>query len=142
MLYLLQNCSAGYVGNSPMFWREGGSGYTPWIDEAKRWTKEEAEQQIRATCGTHSWAMWSVAEIEAKAKRTVDIQDLRKPLEESSIDRLNRAEQQKPKCQHKIRRVTNAEGQYERRCEKCGIEAHSDGDFSYMCGREYCRCMS
>lgn len=60
----------------------------------------------------------------------------------AEIDRLNRCEQQKPKCQHKIRRVTNAEGQYERRCEKCGIEAHSDGDFSYMCGREYCRCMS
>lgn len=65
-----------------------------------------------------------------------------KPVEESSIALLNGAEQQKPRCQHKIRRVKNAEGQYERRCEKCGIEAHSDGDFSYMCGREYCRCMS
>lgn len=84
MLYLLQNCSAGYVGNSPMFWREGGSGYTPWIDEAKRWTKQEAEKQIRATRGTHSWAMWSVAEIEAAAKRTVDIQDLRKTVDVSS----------------------------------------------------------
>jgi hypothetical protein len=78
--YLLQNCSGGYVGNSLVFWREGGSGYTPWIDEAKRWTKEEAELQIRSTRGSHTWQMWSVAEIEAVAKRTVDIQDLRKSV--------------------------------------------------------------
>ena len=76
-LYLLQNCNGGYVGNSPLFWREGGSGYTPWIDEAKRWTRDEAEREIRATRGTHSWKLWSVGEIEAAAKRTVDIQDLR-----------------------------------------------------------------
>jgi hypothetical protein len=60
----------------------------------------------------------------------------------AEIDRLKRPELQKPRCQHKIRRVENEKGQYERRCQKCGIEAHSDGDFSYMCGSEYCRCMS
>jgi len=76
--YLLQNCSGGYVGNSPVFWHKDGGGYTQWIDEAKRWTKEEAERQIRSTRGTHSWVMWPVDEIEAAAKRTVDIQDLRK----------------------------------------------------------------
>jgi len=82
--YLLQNCSGGYVGNSPVFWRDGGSGYTHLIDEAKRWTKEEAELQIRSTRGSHTWQMWSVAEIEAVAKRTVDIQDLRKLVEVSA----------------------------------------------------------
>jgi len=82
--YLLQNCSGGYVGNSPVFWRKGGSGYTPWIDDAQRWTKESAEFQIQSTRGTHAWQMWSVAEIEAVAKRTVDIQDLRKLVEASA----------------------------------------------------------
>lgn len=77
-LFLLQNCTAGYVGNSPVFWQNGGSGYTPWINEAKRWTQEEAEKTIRATRGTHTWRMWPVSEIEAAAKQTVDIQDLRK----------------------------------------------------------------
>lgn len=76
-LYLLQNCNGGYVGNSPLFWREGGSGYTQWIDEAKRWTRDEAEREIRATRGTHVWRMWSVSDVEEVAKRTVDIQDLR-----------------------------------------------------------------
>lgn len=74
--YLLQNCTAGYVG----FWREGGSGYTPWIDEAKRWTLKEADAQIRSTSGTHSWKLWSLDAIEAIAKRTVDIQDMQKTL--------------------------------------------------------------
>lgn len=76
--YLLQNCSGGYVGNSPVFWHNNGNGYTPWIDEAKRWTKEEAEAQIKSTRGSHTWTMWSVEEIESVAKRTVDMQDLRK----------------------------------------------------------------
>lgn len=77
-LYLLQNCNAGFVGNSPCFWREGGSGYTPWIDEAKRWTYKEARLQIRSTKGSHRWEMWPLEVIERNAKRTVDIQDLRK----------------------------------------------------------------
>ncbi len=77
-LYLLQNCSGGYVGNSPVFWREGGFGYTPWIDDAKRWTKEEAEAQIRSTTGSHKWKMWPLSIIRQSAKQTVDIQDLRK----------------------------------------------------------------
>jgi hypothetical protein len=77
-LYLLQNCNGGYVGNSPCFWHKDGSGYTPWIDDAKRWTKEEAQLQIQSTRGSHTWKMWPLSEITAAAKLTVDIQDLRK----------------------------------------------------------------
>lgn len=75
-LYLLQNCNGGFIGNSPLFWRKDNSGYTQWIDEARMWTKEEAETQIRSTRGSHSWKMWSVEEINSVAKRIVDIQDL------------------------------------------------------------------
>lgn len=76
-LYLLQNMHGGYLGNSPVFWSESG-GYTQWIDEAKRWTKEEAESQIQSTRGTHLWKMWPIEWIQSAARRTVDIQDLRK----------------------------------------------------------------
>jgi len=76
-IYLLQNCTGGYVGNSPCFWHKDDSGYTPWIDDAKRWTKEEAELQIRSTQGSHTWKMWPLHQITAAAKSTVDIQDLR-----------------------------------------------------------------
>lgn len=76
-LYLLQCCTAGFVGNSPLFWKEGGGGYTPWIDEAKRWEWAEAQTQVRSTRGSHSWKVWPLDQIEAVAKRTVDIQDLK-----------------------------------------------------------------
>ena len=88
-IYLLQCLNIGYVGNSPMFWREGGSGYTPWIDEAERWTRQEAESLIRSTSGTHDWEMWSLAEVEAIAKRTVDIQDLRKLVRQKATKQCN-----------------------------------------------------
>lgn len=81
--YLLQNCSGGYVGNSPLFWAKTG-GYTPWIDEAKIWTKEAADLQVRATRGTHTWNIWSWAEIRSVAKRAVDIQDLRRHQDNSN----------------------------------------------------------
>ncbi len=77
-LYLLQNCNAGYLGNSPVFWHKSGSGYTQWIDEAKHWTREEVEKTIRSTKGSHNWRIWPLSDIESVAKRTVDIQDLRK----------------------------------------------------------------
>ena len=74
-LYLLQNVGAGYVGNSPVFWQEGG-GYSQWIDKAKRWTYEEARLQVQSTKGSHSWKMWKLSTIEKHAQRTVDMQDL------------------------------------------------------------------
>ena len=74
--YLLQNVTAGYVGNSPLFWSESG-GYTQWIDDAKRWTKESAKLQIQITRGSHTWKMWRLSTIEKHARRTVDIQELR-----------------------------------------------------------------
>lgn len=76
-LYLLQNRSAGYLGNSPMFWADGG-GYTQWIDEAKQWTWKEARLQIRAAKSTHNFRAIPLDEIERVAKRTVDMQDLRR----------------------------------------------------------------
>lgn len=79
--YLLQNCNAGFIGNSPLFWKEGGSGYAPWVDEAKRWTWNEGRKQIKATRGSHKWKPWPLDKVEKAAKRTVDIQDLYAQIE-------------------------------------------------------------
>lgn len=76
-IVLLQNVGSGYIGNSPIFWADGG-GYTQWIDDAKKWTREEAKLQIRSTRGSHKWKIWTLDFINKHAKRTVDIQDLRK----------------------------------------------------------------
>lgn len=80
--YFLQNCNAGYVGNSPVFWAKSG-GYTQWIDEAKRWTRDEANKQIESTRGSHQWELWLCGDVVSASKRTVDIQDLRKVRNES-----------------------------------------------------------
>lgn len=77
-LFYLQNVTAGYLGNSPLFWRKGGSGYTQWIDEAELFTREKAGNLARAATGTHAFVIWSRTEIEKVARRTVDMQDLRK----------------------------------------------------------------
>ena len=63
-----------------MFYSKNGSGYTQWIDEAKTFTEEAANKVISGTRGTHTWIKWFVEEIEAVAKRTVDIQDLRRAV--------------------------------------------------------------
>lgn len=76
--YYLQNTSAGFLGNSPVFWRKGGSGYTQWIDEAELFGKDEAQRIARSTKTTHGFVLWRQDKVDACAKRTVDIQDLRK----------------------------------------------------------------
>lgn len=74
--YFLQNVSAGYVGNSPVFWEKSGSGYTQWIDEAKKFTADECKKIIHGTLGSHKWKRWPVSFIERRSQRTVDCQKL------------------------------------------------------------------
>jgi len=84
-LYLLQLESNGYIGNSPVFWHKSNSGYTQWLDEAKRFTKDEAMKIMRSTRGTHNWRLWKESDILANARQTVDIQQLRKVAMYESI---------------------------------------------------------
>lgn len=78
-LFYLQNETAGYCGNSPMWWAKGGSGYTARLDEAETFFADDANKIIRSTKGSHRWKKWPVKAVDAAAHRTVDIQDLRKP---------------------------------------------------------------
>ena len=73
--YLLQNLTAGYIGNSPVFWHKNNNSYTQWINDAKEFTLQEAEEIIKTTTGTQ-WRIWPTQLIHKKAKLTTDIQDL------------------------------------------------------------------
>ena len=77
-MYLLINHSAGYLGNSPMFWRKNGCGYTQWIDDAELFTEEDAEKTIRGCRGSHNLEKVSQSLVNSLAKRTIDMQDLRR----------------------------------------------------------------
>lgn len=76
-IYLLQNENAGYVGNSPCFWHETNSGYTPHVDEAKRFTPQEARDIIRSTKGSHKWKRWHIRDVLKATVCVVDMQKLR-----------------------------------------------------------------
>jgi hypothetical protein len=71
----MQCCTSGFVGNSPRLWAKSG-GYTHWIDEAREWSRKDAEAIIAASTETHRWKLWPVRLVRQRAKLTVDIQDL------------------------------------------------------------------
>lgn len=75
-LFYIQNRSAGWSGNSPVWWKEGGCGYTPYLNEAQKFDKTEAERIIKSCNGTHDFLAWSVPLMERVAKRVVDQQDI------------------------------------------------------------------
>jgi uncharacterized protein (UPF0333 family) len=76
-MYLLQNKSAGFLGNSPLWWQKGGNGYTDNIDNAQEFTYEEASTRINSTKSTHNFVMWDAALVRSKSYRIVDAQHLK-----------------------------------------------------------------
>lgn len=74
--YYLQNLQAGYVGNSPLFWAKGGNGYTCWLDDCEVFTSEAADKMVRDD--SRKWRAWPVDGIESLARRTVDMEELRR----------------------------------------------------------------
>ena len=72
-LYYLQD-SRSYVGNCPQWWAKDRAGYTSRLDEAHRFTFDEAMQQHRER---DTDIPWPCAEIDALARRTVDHQHMR-----------------------------------------------------------------
>ena len=76
MEYLLMHKEAGFIGNSPIFWRKGGNGYTQWIDEAEKFSEEKADEIISNTKGSHNFKKMSWEYIKSISKRTIGIQDV------------------------------------------------------------------
>lgn len=74
--FYIRNVGAGFLGNSPIWWQKGGSGYTQWLDDAKRFSNEEADGVIQSCLGTHQFEKWPCKKVDDAAKLTVDIQDL------------------------------------------------------------------
>ncbi|WP_432592765.1 hypothetical protein [Stenotrophomonas maltophilia] len=63
-----------FVGNCPMWWGPNGSGYVTRLDEAGRYTEQEAIKQNRTR---DTDVPWPCAEIDALARPTVDCQHMR-----------------------------------------------------------------
>lgn len=63
-----------FVGNCPVWWGPNGSGYVTKLDEAGRYTEQEAVKQNRTR---DTDVPWPCAEIDAIARHTVDFQHMR-----------------------------------------------------------------
>ncbi|WP_223484679.1 hypothetical protein [Stenotrophomonas indicatrix] len=63
-----------FVGNCPVWWGPNGGGYVTRLDEAGRYTEQEAITQNRTRTTD---IPWPCAEIDALARRTVDCQHMR-----------------------------------------------------------------
>lgn len=63
-----------FVGNCPMWWGPNGRGYVTRLDEAGRYTEQEAIKQNRTR---DTDIPWPCAEIDAIARQTVDLQHMR-----------------------------------------------------------------
>lgn len=62
------------VGNCPVWWGPNGGGYVTRLDEAGRYTEQEAVSQNRTR---ETDIPWPCAEIDALARKTVDCQHMR-----------------------------------------------------------------
>lgn len=69
--YYIQD-SRYFDGNSAMWWRHGGAGYTTNLDEAMRVTGRTGDWMFRETD-----ILWPVDEIDARATRQFDAQNFR-----------------------------------------------------------------
>ncbi len=63
-----------FVGNCPVWWGPNGRGYVTRLDEAGRYTEQEAIKQNRTR---DTDIPWPCAEIDAIARPTVDFQHMR-----------------------------------------------------------------
>ncbi|WP_337052523.1 hypothetical protein [Pseudoxanthomonas sp. USHLN014] len=82
-LYYIQD-TRQFVGNCPVWWAHGGSGYVTRLDEAGRFTFDEA---IRTNRGRNTDISWPCAEIDALARLTVDHQHMRaRHVRQAEID--------------------------------------------------------
>lgn len=72
-MYLIQN---GWIGDFPCFWKANSRGYSCVISDAKRWTKSDAEHQIKASAGSHSLRMIPESDVLSAAVTVCDSEKL------------------------------------------------------------------
>lgn len=72
-MYYIQD-TRQFVGNCPMWWGPDGAGYVTRLDEAGRYTYDQAIRQNRAR---ETDVPWKCSEIDALARLTVDYQHMR-----------------------------------------------------------------
>ena len=76
--YFIQRHESGFMGNLPMWWREGGAGYTPYLDDAQEFTRAEAVKIAGAEPGQRGdkYTAWPAILIRGRARPAFDWNDI------------------------------------------------------------------
>lgn len=72
--YYIQRVHSQYLGNAPVWWAVGDNGYTSYIQNAKKFTLEEATELIT---NTDKYAMYKCKDIDARLHLVFDHQDFK-----------------------------------------------------------------
>lgn len=75
--YYVQRHASGYVGNSLVWWRKGGSGYVCDLREAEVWSEEDSAALILSDQG-QKYTRWPKDEIDPLIQHHIDMQDVRR----------------------------------------------------------------
>lgn len=70
--YYIQRIPSGMLGNSPVWWAKGGNGYTSYLQNAERFSGEDASKLV---IDSGKYAMWSCEEVNKRLHLVYDIQD-------------------------------------------------------------------
>lgn len=89
-LFYIQD-TRSFVGNCPMWWGPDGNGYVTRLDEAGRYTLEDALGQHRVS---KTDVPWPCAEIDALGRLTVDHQHMRPRAAQLAAVRALQAQQE------------------------------------------------
>lgn len=75
--YYIMRHESGYLGNSPFWWAKKGHGYTAYIENAERFTKEEAEKTAGVPVGEKGdkYIAWPCDFIDSRLHKVFDGQD-------------------------------------------------------------------
>jgi len=74
-MFFLQHGKQPYVGNYLVWWSKRG-GYSPNVNDAQEFTREEAESEIKSSRNSHDFKMWSANYVRQHLSQVADIQDL------------------------------------------------------------------
>ena len=75
MKYYIQRHASGFCGNNPLWWREGGHGYSCNLNEAEVFVGDS--QEFRSIMKTkEKYTAWPKSYIDRKAIRTIDHQNI------------------------------------------------------------------
>jgi hypothetical protein len=79
MKYYIQRHASGYLGNAPIWWCKGDAGYSAYLENAKIFTKEEAEKILGCDINKKSekYKAYPCAFIDSIPHRVFDMQDFR-----------------------------------------------------------------